>query len=391
MKLINTEEGLLSVVEKGISAGAVALDTEFVWEKTYYPILGLIQVGYPDGSVDLIDAVSMDDFSTLGQLLSDTNTVKILHDAVQDLVILTRISKAFPKNIFDTQRAAGFIGLSSSISLSELLKKVLSIRIEKSETKSDWVARPLSESQIEYAKEDVCFGVDLMIAILNKADALKYKKWVLQEMQMYENEALYKEKDTSIISPKVKNSGSTSFKQKTLLRSIYIWRESSARKQNLPRTFVLPDEVLMKLVKSPPKSIDALKKMNLGRRFLRKFSTSLWEAINRGMHEEMVPLVNEYSNFEKEDALEAQVDLALAFIKGLSLNTKIDSSLIANRAKVTSFVYTNSQNEAILQDHPLSQTWRNEFCGKHLSKLLKGEGAIRVNPKSKIPSFTENE
>ena len=224
MKLINTEEGLLSVVEKGISAGAVALDTEFVWEKTYYPILGLIQVGYPDGSVDLIDAVSMDDFSTLGQLLSDTNTVKILHDAVQDLVILTRISKAFPKNIFDTQRAAGFIGLSSSISLSELLKKVLSIRIEKSETKSDWVARPLSESQIEYAKEDVCFGVDLMNAILNKADALKYKKWVLQEMQMYENEALYKEKDTSIISPKVKNSRSTSLNQKTLLRSIYIWR-----------------------------------------------------------------------------------------------------------------------------------------------------------------------
>ena len=101
--------------------------------------------------------------------------------------------------------------------------------------------------------------------------------------------------------------------------------------------------------------------------------------------------VNEYSNFEKEDALEAQVDLALAFIKGLSLNTKIDSSLIANRAKVTSFVYTNSQNEAILQDHPLCQTWRNEFCGKHLSKLLKGEGTIRVNPKSKIPSFTENE
>ena len=99
MKLINTEEGLIDVVKKGLSAGAVALDTEFVWEKTYYPILGLIQVGYPDGSVDLIDGVSTNDFSALGQLLSDVNTVKILHDAVQDLVILTRVSKAFPKNI----------------------------------------------------------------------------------------------------------------------------------------------------------------------------------------------------------------------------------------------------------------------------------------------------
>ena len=390
MKLINTEEGLSNVVEKGISAGAVALDTEFVWERTYYPILGLIQVGYPDGSVDLIDAVSIDNFSTLGKLLSDTNTTKILHDAVQDLVILTRISKAFPKNIFDTQRAAGFIGLGSSISLSDLLKKILSICIQKSETKSDWVARPLSESQIEYAKEDVCFGVDLMNAILNKADAFKCKEWVLQEMQLYENETLYKEKDTSTISPKVKNSGATNFKQKSILRAIYIWRESAARKQNLPRTFVLPDEVLMKLVKNTPKSKDALKKMNLGRRFLRKFSTSLWEAINQGMHEEMVPLINEYSNFEKEDALEAQVDLALAFIKGLSLNTKIDSNLIANRAKVTSFVYSNSQNKAFLKNHPLSQTWRHEFCGKQLYKLLNGEGAVRVNLKNKIPSYIED-
>ena len=387
MKLINTEEGLLSVVEKGTSAGAVALDTEFVWEKTYYPILGLIQVGYPDGSVDLIDGVAINDFSALGELLSNPNTVKILHDAVQDLVILTRVTKAFPKNILDTQRAAGFIGLSSSISLSELLKKMLSIRIEKSETKSDWVARPLSKGQIEYAKEDVCYGVDLMNAILKKADALNYKKWVLQEMELYENEALYIEKDPLAISPKVKNSGSINYKQKALLRSIYIWRESSARKQNLPRTFVLPDEVLMKLVKSPPKSVEALKKINLGKRFLRKFSISLWEAIHRGMHEEIAPLENGFSNFEKEDALEAQVDLALAFIKGLSLNSNIDSGLIANRAKVTSFVYAHSQDEARLQEHPLNQAWRSEFCGKPLSKLLKGEGVIRVDAKSKIPSY----
>lgn len=387
MNIVNSKKGLIDVVEKGLSSGAVALDTEFVWEKTYYPILGLIQVGYPDGSVDLIDGVSISDFSALGPLLSDPNTTKILHDAVQDLVILTRISKAYPKNIFDTQRAAGFIGLSSTISLSELLKKVLSIRIEKSETKSDWVARPLSESQIEYAKEDVCYGVDLMKAILQKADTSNYKKWVLQEMQMYENEALYKEKDPLEMSPKVKSSGAISFKQKTLLRSIFIWREFSARKQNLPRTFVLPDEVLMKLVKSPPKSMDALKSMNLGRRFLRKFSTSLWEAIDKGLNKEMAPLEMEFSNFEKDDALEAQVDLALAFIKGICLNAKIDSSLIANRAKITSFVYANSQNEASLQAHPLSQNWRNDFCGEHLSKLLKGEGVIRVDTESKIPLY----
>ena len=389
MKLINTEKGLIDVVKKGLSAGAVALDTEFVWEKTYYPNLGLIQVGYPDGSVDLIDGVSINNFSALGRLLSDPNTVKILHDAVQDLVILTRVSKAFPKNIFNTQRAAGFVGLSSSISLSELLKKVLSIRIEKLETKSDWVSRPLSDSQIEYAKEDVCYGVDLMKAILKKADALDYKKWVLQEMLIYENEALYKEKDPMLISPKVKNCGSINFKQKALVRSIYIWREAIARKKNLPRTFILSDEVLMRLVRSPPKSIDALKKMNLGKRFIRKFCTSLWEAIHRGIHEELTQLENEFYNFVKEDALEAQVDLALAFIKGLSLNTNIDAGLIANRAIVTSFVYANSQNEAILQSHPLSQTWRNEFCGQHLSKLLKGEGVIRVDAKNKVPSYAD--
>ena len=145
----------------------------------------------------------------------------------------------------------------------------------------------------------------------------------------------------------------------------------------------------MRLVKSPPKSIDALTKMNLGKRFLRKFSTSLWEAIHRGLHEAIAPLENEFSNFEKEDALEAQVDLALAYIKGLSLNTQIDAGLIANRAKVTSFVYANSQDEVGLQDHPLNQTWRKEFCGQYLSKLLKGDGVIRVDTESKIPTYSD--
>ena len=128
--IVDSEFGLKEVVKKAMDSGSVALDTEFVWDRTYYPKLGLIQLGYTDGSSDLIDAISINDFSVLGLLLSDTNTTKILHDAVQDLVILSRITNTYPVSIFDSQRAAGFIGLSSTISLGQLLKEVLNVHLE---------------------------------------------------------------------------------------------------------------------------------------------------------------------------------------------------------------------------------------------------------------------
>jgi len=389
--MITTESDLEALVDKALSSDAVALDTEFVWDRTYYPSLGLIQVGYPDGTVDLIDATTIEDMSSLGRLLSDSRTTKILHDAVQDLVILTRVSNAFPRAIFDTQKAAGFVGLTSSISLSDLLNQVLSIRIEKSETKSDWLARPLTDKQIEYAKEDVCYGVKLMQVMIDKAEALNRTHWINQEMEYYEDKSHYIELDPLTVAPRVKRSGALNKKQKDVLRSIGAWRELMARKRNLPRKFILSDENIVHLVKFPPKSYEALSKSSkLAQRFLAKNGKGLWESIERGHSEELEPIGREESFTHKDEGMEARVDLSLAYIKGLSLNSEMDPALIGNRSNITNFVYDIMLGGERVHSNSLFQNWRKEFCGEDLHKLLSGEGSLRVDPDKKIPLFVED-
>ncbi|OUV91229.1 MAG: hypothetical protein CBD09_01910 [Puniceicoccaceae bacterium TMED149] len=386
--MITTKKDLEEVVQKSLLCESVALDTEFVWEKTFYPILGLIQVGYPDGSVDLIDAVAIKDLTPLGRLLESPKTIKILHDALQDLVILNRETKGLPKAIFDTQKAAGFVGFSSSIALSELLKQLLSVYIKKAETKSDWVARPLSESQINYAEDDVSNGVALMHELMVRAEAKNRKEWVLSEMSYYEQERHYNLEDPILKPARVKRSGALNNVQKTILRSLSAWREVEAMKKNVARKFIISDEVLVSLAKSTPDSLELLKKKkSLSKRFLSVYAESFWNAIEQGLKNEIPPLKIEENFSGKDEGMEARVDLSLAFIKGLALDAKIDPALISNRAQITQFVYGASQGIESVESHRLFQDWRKVFCGQKLYDLLTGSGSLQVCKEKKLPIF----
>lgn len=386
--MITTKKGLEEVVQKSLLCESVALDTEFVWEKTFYPILGLIQVGYPDGSVDLIDAVAIKDLTPLGRLLESSKTIKILHDALQDLVILNRETKGLPKAIFDTQKAAGFVGFSSSIALSELLKQLLSVYIKKAETKSNWVARPLSESQINYAEDDVSNGVALMHELMVRAEAKNRKEWVLSEMSYYEQERHYNLEDPILKPARVKRSGALNNAQKTILRSLSAWREVEAMKKNVARKFIISDEVLVSLAKSTPDSLELLKKKkSLSKRFLSVYAESFWNAIEQGLKNEIPPLKIEENFSGKDEGMEARVDLSLAFIKGLALDAKIDPALISNRAQITQFVHGASQGIESVESHHLFQDWRKVFCGQKLYDLLTGSGSLQVCKEKKLPIF----
>ena len=188
-------------------------------------------MGYPSKKPALIDALAIDDWSPFAKLMADAKTVKILHDAQQDLTILKRACGASPKNIFDTQRCAGFVGLSATISLRDLLKSLMNIRLEKTETQSDWLARPLTDAQLVYAADDVVHSTELMKRIYEKADALGRREWILNEMDYYEQDSLYEESDPETEMPRVRGSGALTHQQRNVLRCLGAWREHSARRQ----------------------------------------------------------------------------------------------------------------------------------------------------------------
>lgn len=386
--MITTTDALADVVSRAREAGAVGVDTEFVWERTYYATLGVVQIGYPDGHAELIDAPEIDDWSPLAELMSDPDTVKILHDAQQDLTILHRVCGGLPKNIFDTQRTAGFVGLSSTISLSELLKTLLRIRLAKSETRSDWTARPLTEAQEKYAKEDVIHSVDLMLKIMKKAEALGRADWIRDEMRMYEDESLYDERDPDAEMPRVRGSGSLTKQQREMLRALGSWREHKARRRNLPRGFVLSDDAIISLIKRPPEKAEDIRQMKgLSERNASRNRGAIWEALERGRSGELPELPNnKHDGPQPDDGYEARVDLALAFIKGTCMAAQIDPALIGNRAEITAFIL--EIDIACPTRHRLLAGWRGDFCGKALQDLLNGKGCVAVDLDTKLPRLS---
>ncbi|MGC6424671.1 MAG: ribonuclease D [Lentimonas sp.] len=385
--MITTTEALAKAVKQAQEASAVGIDTEFIWDRTYYPTLGLVQIGYPDGHCELVDAPEIEDWSPFAELMSDDSVVKILHDAQQDLTILYRACGGYPKNIFDTQRSAGFIGLSSTISLSELLKTLERVRLDKAETRSNWLARPLTDSQVQYAEDDVRYSTRLMVKIMERAEKLGRKEWILDEMKMYEVESLYDETDPDAEMPRVRGSGSLNNQQRNILRALGSWRELKARRRNLPRNFILSDDAIISLLKNPPKSADMIKPMKgLSDRALERNRRYIWEAVERGLKGDLPELPNgRHNGPSPDDGYEARVDLSLAFIKGLCLAAKIDPPLIGNRAEVTALVLEAENID--IDRHRILRGWRGEFCGQHLLSILKGQGSIAINSETNLPEY----
>ena len=168
--MIDTARDLDALVDRCLAAEAVALDTEFVWERTYVPALGVVQVGLGPDDVHVLDAVALD-LAPLGRVLEAAGTQILLHDATQDLQILARATGARPRNVFDTQRVAGLAGLSGSVSLQDLVEWATGVRLEKGETRTDWLRRPLSDKQVEYALDDVRYLPAVRERLLAEADA----------------------------------------------------------------------------------------------------------------------------------------------------------------------------------------------------------------------------
>jgi len=385
--MITTTQALADAVKAAQAAGAVGIDTEFVWNRTYYPTLGLVQVGLPNREVFLIDAPAIEDWSPFAELMADTQTVKILHDAQQDLMILKRACGANPKNIFDTQRSAGFVGMSSTISLQELLKTLLKVRLSKSETRSDWCARPLTDEQMRYAEDDVRYSADLMEKILKRAQKLGREDWVLDEMRYYEQESLYEESDPDQEMPRVRGSGSLTNQQRNILRALGAWRELKARRRNLPRNFVLSDDALVSIMRHPPEKPEDLKPLKgLSERALERNRKRIWEAVERGRAADLPELPNgRHQGPAPDDGYESRVDLALACIKGTCLAAKMDPALIGNRAEITALVLEASVADP--ERHKILRGWRAEFCGQPLLRLLNGEGSVTINQKTRLPEL----
>ena len=379
--LVTTVDGLSRAVEDGRSGGVIGLDTEFVWERTYYPRLGLIQLSTAAERCYLIDTVALTELDPLGALLDDPEIVKVLHDAPQDLTILKRATGGTPVNVFDTRVAAGFCGNRASLSLQELLKEMLGVVLEKSETRTDWVKRPLSQRQVDYAIDDVRYLIDLRERILERAAQLGRDAWLTEELSVLDRAELYEERHPDDQYLRVKGMGRVSSRDLGALQAITAWREQEARKIDIPRRHVIQDEALVRLARLRPRRRDALSSIRgLPPGFLDRHGDRVIDALKEGDHASISKGPRSKPPSPEE---EVRTEFALAYVRGKALREGIDPALVGSRNEVREVVQNDGPTSGLLSG------WRRSFVGDELLCVLKGERTLRLDTDTGLPLIVD--
>lgn len=354
--LIEKTEDLRKVVDKALKAEAVALDTEFVWERTFYPDLGLIQLGI-ERECYLIDPLAVEDMSAFGELLSSPHVTKILHDALQDLTILKRAAGAAPVKIFDTRAAYGFCSDSSILSLAALIEKTIGIELSKSETRTNWLQRPLTSDQIDYACDDVKYMCEIRRLTIEKCRENGTLTWLEEDMSRYDNPDIYLEVDPMDYFRKIKGANRLKADQLAVLQHLAAWREETAREKNRPRGHILHNNALLDLSWKTPEALFELKKISkMHPNAIDKYGETILKIIKNALNQpgSKYPEVLD-TRFNKK--LSERTDAALEKINEKAVTINIDPALLCNKKELRAFLESNCTDVS----SPLGSGWRQEF------------------------------
>lgn len=246
---IRDDEALARHCEDWKRLPFVALDTEFMRVDTFYPIAGLLQVC--DGErVYLLDPLAIRTWGPFAELLETPTVVKVLHACSEDLEVFQRLAGSLPTPLFDTQLAAGYLNLGFSMGYSRLVQAVLGIELPKGETRSDWLQRPLSELQVQYAAEDAHHLAEVYRELDARLSDDK-RAWLLEDGAELVA-GLRRETDPQLLYRDAKLGWKLSRQQLAVLRTLYAWREREARQRNLPRNRILREHSLWPLARFQP-------------------------------------------------------------------------------------------------------------------------------------------
>lgn len=259
VEYIEDNDGLLKACDALQNTPVLALDTEFVRTNTFYPKPGLIQVGNGE-QIFLLDPLTIDEWQPFLALLSDPDIIKLLHSGSEDLVLFEHTFGQLPDPLFDTQKAAAFLGYGANISYLNMVKELVGVELEKGETRSDWCARPLSDRQRHYAALDVHYLPFIYQCLHQQLQEKDYLTWVQEESEQMLLTARLNEDKTQWPSLFVNVGGAWRLnpQQLAILQQLVIWRETVARTRNKPRSWIAKDAELILLVQKQPQDRQAL-------------------------------------------------------------------------------------------------------------------------------------
>lgn len=248
---IDSNEQLQHICQQAEQQPMVALDTEFVRIRSYYPKLGLIQL-FDGKQVSLIDPFTISDFSPFIQLLANPNVLKILHACGEDLDVFHHYFKQLPEPMLDTQVISSFLGLGQSIGFSKLVANYCQIELDKSTSRTDWLARPLTEKQCQYAAADVWYLLPIYQILAEQLAQSDWQYAVLEECEQLKQKRLV-QLPTDKAYKKIGNAWQLNPQELSVLQHLEKWRIDEAKKRDLALNFIVKEQSLWQIAKRQPK------------------------------------------------------------------------------------------------------------------------------------------
>lgn len=367
---ISTNEDLTAFCKRARAFSAIAIDTEFLREKTYYAKLCLVQVATPDECV-VIDPLAIDDLGPLAELMTDVDTLKVFHACSQDMEVLCHALGSVPAPIFDTQVAAGFLGERAQCSYHNLVSTFCGVSLPKTESLTDWSRRPLSPKQIEYALDDVRYLIDAYRVIESKLHSLGRTAWVRDEIRPLADPAHYRS-DPRAAFKRVKRVNACTRRQLAVARELASWREQRAETRDIPRKWVMSDEVLLALCKRAPQTVEDFRAVRGTEQLSARDVEVALDAIARGRRcpQENLPSIGRAHRAPAPE-LESVIDLMYALIRLVSERSGVATSLIVSRDGLLDYIEHPERS-------PLREGWRFELVGTLMDDLLQGNIGLTV-------------
>jgi len=256
---IKTQEQLDTYLQAIKESKILAIDTEFMRRRTLFPELALIQV-YDGEHLALIDPCCDLDLSNFWTILTDHSILKVLHSPSEDLEVFMRHGNCVPKPLFDTQFAMGLLGFGNSVGFAMMVNKLLSLEIDKSESRTNWLQRPLTQKQLDYAAGDVIHLLPCFNIIKKQIDEKNWLDIVLSESALMAKKRQYQVPDENLYLD-IKNAWQLSSFDLAVLKELATWRRDKARIKNLALGFILKEHNMIEIAKVKPNSITALRKV----------------------------------------------------------------------------------------------------------------------------------
>src|SRR4051794_30673632 len=367
--------------ERARPAGRLGIDTEFVSESRYRALLCLVQVVVPlEGGgqhIELLDPLAGFDHAPLGDVWADPDVEVVLHAGGQDVAILRREWGQAPANLFDTQIAAGFAGFSAQAGYGNLLQGALGVRLAKSAGFTRWDRRPLTEEQLDYARQDVEDVLPLADELQRRLADAGRLDWAREEARRLED--VTDEREPAAAYRRLPRVNQLKPRQRAVARELAAWRERTAEREDRPVNSVLPDVALVEIARRQPESLKELERIRgLRPDTGRRRGNQIIEEVARARETDPPP-AEDIPRVDTDPTDGPVIALSESLVRTRALEAGLAYELVASRADLQAVVSAVRDGK----DEPDVRTlrgWRRDLAGGELLELLAGKRALSVEP-----------